>query len=206
MSTEVSTEEQKGRILPRKDFHLTKFKLTNSGIVITHHLGGVEPQTQTNDCEATPHPDLINAMKELRLYMATRLGFLEAWDFAREHTRSDSDILRKAMDGHQATIERMNVNGITYKGEGDTLGVQITGSFKTPFKGSVGLAVPKINMESEELGYEEEVFEICDKITDEVYNYLILKKKEQTNIEDQAKGFDNDGQLSIDGQENEGLQ
>ncbi len=62
-------EDQKGRILPRKDFHLTSVKMTSKkdGLIIKHHLGGPNPQTQTNECEYRPHPDLLNSFNELRL-------------------------------------------------------------------------------------------------------------------------------------------
>lgn len=186
-------DKQQGRILPREDFHLLQFKLTKEGVFVKHHLGGTNPKVQTNDCEYRPHPDLKEVCDELRLYMATRLGFLEGWDFSREHTRKDRDVLEKAIQGHKDVVERMNVNGITFKGEGETYGVSITGSFKTPKNGSVGVSVPKISFEKEELGYEEDVEAICEKVTDEIYAYLILNKKAQTNIEDQAEGFDNNG-------------
>lgn len=186
-------EKQQGRILPREDFNLQKFKFTKDGVSIKHHLGGTDPQTQSNECDWKPHPDLVEATKELRLYMASRIGLLQGWDFACEACREDWDNLEKAKSGHEETIERMNVNGLTFLGEGETLGVTITGSIKTPTSGSIGLAVPKITFSKEELGIEEDVEAICEKITDEVYNYLILRKKEQASVEDQAEGFDNVG-------------
>lgn len=196
--SDKSKEEQQGRIMPLKDFRLEKFKLTKEGVNITHYLNGTDPQTVSVAVESTPHPDLINKMDELRLYMATRLGLLLGWDFARDKCRGDLDVLQEAKNGHQQAVDRMNVNGLTFKGEGDTYGVCITGSVKTPHNGSVGLSTPKISFNTDVLGYEQEVVEICDEIKEEIYNYLILKKKEQTNIEDQAEGFDNDGgQTSI---------
>lgn len=198
-----SKEKQQGRILPIEDFNLVSFKFKEDGLTVKHHLGGVDPQIQTNECKYKAHPDLKKQVNLLQLYMASRLGLLEGWDFARENTRHDLSILEKAKQGHDEVISRMNVNGITYKGEGETYGVSITGSIKTPSGGSVGLSVPKITFSKEELGYEEEVKEICEEITKEVYNYLILKKKEQTNIEDQAEGFDNKGGVQTSILENE---
>lgn len=190
----MSTKEnQQGRILPREDFNLEKFKFTKDGVSVKHHLGGTDPQTQSNDCDWRPHPDLITKVDKLQLYMATRLGLLTGWDFAREHLKKNPNYLKKAMDGHKATVAICNVNGITLVGEGETAGVMITGSIKTPKNGSTGLAVPKIAFGKSDLGYETDVQEICEEIADEVYNYLILKKKEQANIEDQAEGFDNAG-------------
>ena len=194
----MSTEDQKGRIMPREDFNLMKFKRTKEGVSITHHVGGTNPANINADVDVQPHPDLQKKMDELQLYMATRLGLLQGWDFAREGTRKDSDLLEKAIQGHKDAVAMCNINGISFVGEGETAGVMITGSIKTPKSGSVGLAVPKISFGKEVLGYENEVEQICEEITDEIYSYLILKKKEQTDLGDQAEGFDNQGSMEFD--------
>jgi len=188
-----SKEEQKGRIMPREDFRLTKFKLTKDGVTITHHVNGITPADITAVCEAKPHPDFVEAVDKLKLYFATRLGLLEGWDFAREHLKKNPNYLQKAIEGHKRAIDRMNVGGFQFQGSGDTFGVSFTGSIGVPIKGSTGLTVPKITFSDDALGYEDEVCELCEEITDEVYNYLILRKKAQTDVEDQAEGFDNDG-------------
>lgn len=193
-----SVQEQQGRLLPRNEFNLAKFKFTKDGIKVSHYIKGESSHIDV-EVEEKPHPDLIEKTKELQLYMATRLGLLEGWDFSREKVKSNQDDLKLAMQGHKDALERCNINGLTFLGEGETYGVTITGSIKTPKSGSVGLAVPKITFGKNDLGYEEDVENICDEIKDEVYNFLILKKKEQTNIEDQAEGFDNNGgQMTID--------
>lgn len=186
-------EEQQGRIMPREDFKLLKFKVSKDGVTVTHHVNGVCPADITAIVDVKPHPDLQEKMDQLKVYMATRLGLLEGWDFARESLKKNPNYLQNAIAGHGVAKERCNVGGLTFLGTGETYGVSITGSIKTPTNGSVGLAVPKISFDKDDLGYEDEVKEICDEITNEVYNYLILRKKEQTNIEDQAEGFDNNG-------------
>lgn len=186
-------EDQKGRIMPREDFNLLKFKIGKDSVTITHHLNGLNPSDITAVVNVKPHPDLQESMDQLKVYMATRLGLLEGWDFAREHCKKNQKSLTQAIEGHNLAKESCNVGGLTFLGSGETYGVSITGSIKTPKNGSVGLAVPKITFESDVLGYEDDVFEICKEITDEVYKYLILRKKEQTNIEDQSEGFDNEG-------------
>jgi hypothetical protein len=193
--SEKTKEEQKGRIMPREEFNLQKFKVTKDGLLITHHVNGLNPTDITANVEVKPHPDLKLKMDELKVYMATRLGLLEGWDFARDNLKKNPNYLQNAIAGHKTAKGRCNVNGLTFLGSGETFGVSITGSISTPTNGSVGLAVPKISFESDVLGYEEEVEQICNEITDEVYSYLILRKKEQTNIEDQSEGFDNDGKV-----------
>lgn len=186
-------EEQQGRIMPREEFNLQKFKVTKDGLTITHHVNGLNPADITANVEVKPHPDLKEKMDKLKVYMATRLGLLEGWDFSREHLKKNPNYLQNAIAGHKTAKDRCNVNGLTFLGSGETYGVSITGSISTPINGSVGLAVPKISFDKNDLGYEDEVFEICKEITDEVYSYLILRKKEQTNVEDQSEGFDNNG-------------
>lgn len=190
-------EEQQGRIMPREEFKLLKFKVAKEGLTITHHVNGTTPADITAVVESTPHPDLQEKMDQLKLYMATRLGLLEGWDFSREHLKKNPNFLQKAIAGHQVAKERCNIGGLTFLGTGETYGVSITGSVKAPTNGSVGLAVPKITFGKDDLGYEEEVKEICDEITDEVYKYLVLRKKAQTDIEDQSEGFDNKGGKQI---------
>jgi hypothetical protein len=192
-------EEQKGRIMPREDFKLTKFKLNKDGVTITHHVNGVTSADITAIVEAEPHPDLISKMDQLKLFMASRLGLLSGWDFARDNLKKNPNALTRAIQGHKDIVKMMNVNGLTFVGSGETYGVMITGSIKVPIKGSTGLSVPKISFDGgNELGYEDDVEQICEEITDEIYNYLILRKKGQTNIEDQSEGFDNDGGLVAD--------
>lgn len=175
-------QEQQRRLLEYKDFDLIKMKLTDKGVYVEHHENGTEPGTDKRNGEYQPHPDLLNALDALKLYMATRLGLLEGWDFAREHLKNSKNHLKSAIMKHEEVIERMNVNGITYVGEGETRGVMITGSIQTPKGGSTGLAVPKITFGKEVLGYETEVEELCGEIRKETYGYRFQKKKLQEDI------------------------
>lgn len=198
MENSRSTEEQKGRIIPFEDFHLEQFKVKKEGVFVKWHTGGTNPAINTRMVPESPHPDFREAMDALKLYMATRLGLLEGWDFSRDNIKGNPDLTKQAMEGHEEAMERCNIAGLTYSGSGETKGVAITGSFKTPVKGTVGLSVPKILFDDDSLGYEESVFELCEEVNKEVYNFLILKKKEQANIEDQAEGFDNVGGQQLD--------
>ena len=107
-------EEQQGRIMPREDFKLLKFKASKDGLTITHHVNGTTPADVTAVVDAKPHPDLKTSMDKLQLYMATRLGLLTGWDFAREHLKKNPNYLQKAIEGHKQTVGMMNVNGLTF--------------------------------------------------------------------------------------------
>lgn len=183
-------EEQQSRRLEYQHFDLRKFKVTKDGVDVTHHESGMEAGEITKRGEVQPHPDLKEKMDQLALYMATRLGLLQGWDYSRTHIKEE-EALKGAMEGHKEVIERMNVNGLTFVGEGETAGVMITGSIKVPKTGSTGLTVPKITFGSDKLGYETEVEEICEEIKREVYAYRFQSKKLQLDIETEAKKKEN---------------
>lgn len=215
MSTKTK-EEQQGRILEYHDFDLIKFKVSAKGVEITHHEGGLNPIIQTTSSEHAPHPELKEKMDQLQLYMAQILGLLDGWDYSRANIKfkDSEEALKGAKSGHDEAVSRCSIGGLVFLGEGETMGVKITGSIKTPKAGSVGLSTPKITFESEKLGVEEEVAEICEEIKKEVYAYRFQGKKHQTDIEteiakqenpdlfvepgDQKNGFDENGEKPFD--------
>lgn len=186
-----SHEEQKLRQLEYQHFDLIKVKITKDGADVTHHESGNDAGQLTKIGEVQPHPDLQASLDELAPFMAQRIGILDGWDFSREHTKKDLEVLKMAMDGHKEAISRCNVNGITFLGDGETYGVMITGSLKLPKGGSIGMAVSKITFGKDVLGYETEVEEICEKIKKEVYAYRFQSKKLQLDIETELKKKEN---------------
>ncbi|MCK5342979.1 MAG: hypothetical protein KAR20_06225, partial [Candidatus Heimdallarchaeota archaeon] len=172
--------EQKTRRLEYQHFDLRKFKVTKDGVDVTHHEGGIDAGEIIKKGEVQPHPDLKKMMDLLQIYMATRLGLLEGWDFCREHI--DREMEEMAIKGHKDAIERCNVNGLTFVGEGELAGVMITGSIKVPHSGSTGLSVPKITFKSDTLGYEKEVQTLCEEIKKEVFAYRYQSKKHQLDL------------------------
>lgn len=194
MKKKTDKKEQQMRVLEYQHFDLKKFKVTKDGLNVEHHENVIEPRTINVSSEYQPHPDLKVKMDQLQLYMATRLGLLEGWDFSREHLGIEKeDEMKQAVQNHKDTIARCNVNGLTFLGEGETAGVQITGSVKCTNGGSFGLAVPKIIFDSDKLGYESEVKEICEEIKIEVYAYRFQSKKLQLDIETELKKKENPG-------------
>lgn len=181
-------EEQMKRVLEYSDFNLQQFKTTGEGAKISYWVGGLEPKKINEDCDYLPHPDLTEKLGELQLYFASRIGILKGWDFARDHLRKDSKALEAAMEEHKANVERCKISGISFSGESsEDLKVKITGSYKTPDGGAIGMATPAILLENDKLGYEEDVKEICEEIKKEVYAYLFQHKKFQLDIESEAE-------------------
>lgn len=193
--------EQQGRIIPLSAFGLKKVKITKEGVDVTHHESGTNAGEIIKKGEVQPHPDLKAALDQLQLYMAQRLGLTQGWDFAREHLKKDHELLKLAMDQYTEALNRCNVNGIKLVGEGETYGVQITASLKTPGGGSTGLAVPKITLgTTPKLGYEPEVQVIVDLIKSEVYKYRFQGKKLQQELKFEEDNKSGGGkQLEIPG-------
>lgn len=183
-----SKETQQTRKVEFQHFQVKKFKITPKGVDITHIEIGEDTGEIATVGRVVPHPDLKEKMNQLKIYMATRLGLLQGWDFSRANLKlKNEDLLKQALDGHKDAIDSCNVNGLTFVGEGDLFGVIITGSLKTPKGGSAGMAIPKITFGKEVLGYEKEVEEICDEIKEEIYAYRFQHKKAQLDIETEAE-------------------
>lgn len=118
----------------------------------------------------------------------------------RANSSGSLEAAEKAKKGYDQLVDNIKINGITYKGDpnSEKFGVSITGSFKTPSGNYLGNATPKVTFSDDATGLEEDLEPLTEAIDKEVYEYLILKKKEQTNVEDQAEGFDNNGGVQMD--------
>lgn len=182
MSSKTKDKQQR-RILEYKHFNLIKVKITKDGVNVHHHENFEDPIDQNTSGEYQPHPDLLKQIDRLKLYMATRLGLLQGWDYSREHLKADKTKLQQIIMMHEEVIERMKPSGIQYVGEGETAGILITGSILVPHGGSTGLTIPKIPFGKTVLGYEDDVEEICEDIKKEVYAYRFQSKKHQLDIE-----------------------
>lgn len=177
------------RKIEYQDFDLTKCKITKEGLDFSFFEKGNGHNEYSVTCEGIAHPDLVNKLDELKEFMAKRLNLLTGWDFAREHLRSNMDLLQEAIKGYDAEVERCVVSGIVFVGSDQLKGIKITGSLKCS-QGSFGLATPNITFSSEKLGYEKTVEEICEKIREEVYLYHFKNKRAQQNLMDQAEEFE----------------
>lgn len=174
------------RSLEFQNFDLQKVKVTKEGINVDFYEKGNGNDKHTIECVGIAHPDLINAVASLDLYLALRLDILSGWDFARENTRDNLEVLAQAKKGYDDAIERCKTSGISYAGNGQLRAVKITGTLKCGNQ-SIGLASPNVTFSSEKLGYEKDVESICDKINEEVYNYIFKNKRAQQDLVQQAE-------------------
>lgn len=184
---------QQRRRVEYQHFSLKKFKVTETGVNITHEEIGADTGNIQTEGKNIPHPDLRTALDKLQLYMASRLGMLKGWDYSREHLKlKDEQILQGAVNGHAQAVASCKVGGLIFAGDNETYGVQITGSVKVD-GGSYGLSVPKITFSKDVLGYEDQVQELCEDIKSEIYAYRFQHKKAQLDIETEAAKKKNPG-------------
>lgn len=192
MTTNNKTKnKQQQRILEYQHFKMIKCKINKDGVSVHHHENLDNAMDQHTSGEYQPHPDLLAQIDRLKLYMATRLGMLQGWDYSREHLKADKTKLKQVIMMHEEVIERMKPSGIQFVGEGETAGVLITGSILVPKGGSTGLTVPKITFGKTVLGYEDDVEEICEDIKKEVYAYRFQSKKHQLDLETEEAKLNN---------------
>ena len=192
-----SKEDQQGRILEYQHFELKSLKFNSSKGLDLIYVNLLQQNVlEEPTIKEVTHPDLNEKLDQLKLYYATKLGILEGWDFAREYVKKDTNTLQLAINHHKETIERVNVTGISFDGEGETYGVTIKGYMKFPKKGGSGLSSGKITFGVNTLGYEDDVMTICEEVKKEVYAYRFQNKKAQLDIETEAKK--KEGEIDFD--------
>lgn len=174
------------RKLDYANFDLQKVKVTPDGLSIHYFEKGTHHDKYIIECEGQPHPDFTTALEAFQIIMAKRLNLLKGWDLAREGLKKNSDLLKEAMQGHKAEIERCKVSGIVWVGNDQLSGIKITGSLKCD-TASVGMATPNITFASEKLGYEEEAQKLAEDIRKETYLYHFKNKKAQQDLLSQVE-------------------
>lgn len=133
-----------------------------------------------------PHPDLLTAISALGPHLARVLGLQQGWDFAREATRNDLDVLKGATQGAKDADASIKVMSITMMGEGETLGVKIAG-FLDCLNGKMKVNCPVIRFASEAMYIEKTVEKLVEDIRTEAYGFLFQQKRKQYTIEEQQE-------------------
>lgn len=202
--TTRTKKDQQGRILEEQHFDLRSFKASEDGVQMKYYNLLFPNAEESPNIKHTPHPDLQAKMDKLKPHFAKKIGILEGWDFARENLRDNLDLLEVAKTKFDEAVESCKITGLSFTGENETYGVAIVGYLKFPKKGGSGISSGKISLSEDTLsklplGYEQEVFDICQEIRHEIYSYRFLGKKHQTDIETEAEKAEQAGMF--DGQE-----
>jgi len=161
----------------RKEFKLKKFKLleglfqadfsydfAKSGDVFENEINYKDTRI--------PHPDIYKFIDELKPVVARIYGY----DVLRticlnddfKATGSQAEILEKL---YQKFIGNITVTGFSVSGEDDKKQCIITAKVMTEL-GVSAINTNKILLLNDKFGFEEELENIIDSLTDEVYSYI----------------------------------
>jgi hypothetical protein len=159
----------------KETFNLVSFKLTDKGADVVHkEENGDLTGNDTINAKEKPHQDLIDALDELKIYYADKIGLLKGWDFAHKNCKAAAKDNCDA--GRQKVLDDITMKGISFDGEGDLAGVNLKGYVQFPVKGGSGIPSGKISFNENVLGYEGEVKELALALKDEIYQYRFKGK------------------------------
>jgi hypothetical protein len=154
------------RKIQQEQFFLTKIKRTKGGLLnlvfdIEESEGAdIYVDKFSQDSTKTPHPDLYVPLFEMKNHLAASWGVKD-----------------------EVLISKISINGISISGAGDKKGVIIMGSIEAANGAKCAMNSPKISIEGNSFGFEEEL-EICiNKLTQEVYLFLFEGKKAQLTLQ-----------------------
>lgn len=174
-------------VLNYENFDLGKIKIDKkAGILFSFTEKGGNGKDYNVKDPNLAHPDLTNAIDKLKYYMAMRLNLIQPLEDIQALLGKNKEAHEKVEELISEAVDRCSVSGIVFVGSGSLAGVKITGSLKCN-GGVVGMATPNIIFESDKLGYEEDVQDICEDIRKEVYNMHFKNKKAQLDLLDQAE-------------------
>lgn len=172
----------------KEQFNIAKCKLLKGGglsasYTLTEHQGDT---TLVNDYNVSvlrlPHKDLNSCFNRLQPIMANILGLtnfitlISTEEF--EATEKQEHMAHQWAREAQGNIE---IKGVSFSGQGENLGVIITGLLTTAENMKTCINLPRIKLATEIFGFEEELEQIVGELENEVYEYLFNDK--QTKFE-----------------------
>lgn len=197
--------EKKSILVPDETvFNLHKVKLVNDGgISVMYELTEIiDNEVYTNKCNIESakdvHPDLRNLFEELKPIMCRVFGQTDFLSLVETpEFEADAQQLQACRSFASELMNLIDVRGVSISGEGAKLGVVISGVLKIKNGQKTSINTPRLLIESEVFGFEEELEGILDKIKHEVYLFLFQGKKAQLELFD-ATG---DVLFELDGEE-----
>jgi hypothetical protein len=148
---------------------IKKFKVKDDLLEVTYTKkekdGSITVVNETH--EAKVHPDLLQAMDNLKVHFGLIIGLITVKQVKKIETPAPE------------LLENIHVSGLTIK-TGDDPGVIITGHYTTPWKKAAIMNTPFTRLaEAEESGYKEaeDLQTKTDRAVEEVRLYLVDGKK-----------------------------
>jgi len=180
------------------NFSLTKVKLLKGGgLDVTYRKQDTEKGiTDTVDFNikntTNPHPDLVDAIHELKVYVSKCYGMDGAVVLAKSKglDKKDGDafkVVKKLIENaYNETLKKIDVTGIAISGsiedDKDKRAVIITGTQLMSNNSKTALNSPRIKLNTNQFTFESDVQDIVNKISEEVCEYLFEGKKAQLEL------------------------
>lgn len=172
-----------------KAFALSKVKTLKDGGLDVHYevteTIGNESYTNKYHVESAKdiHPDLRDCFDRLRPIMGrifnitSFLSMVETSDF--KATKKQSELSRDFAD---EMLNKIEVRGVSFSGQCDNVGVVLTGLFTVFNNQKTAINSPRLKLNTETFGFEEELEAIVADIENEVYAFLFKGKKAQLGL------------------------
>lgn len=184
------TTEVKNMPIPsEKAFSLSKVKTLKDGGLDVHfevvETVGNEIYTNKYHIESAKdiHPDLRKLFSQLRPIMGrvfniTSFKTLVATDEFKARTGQ----INLAEKFAEECLKNIEVRGISLSGKDDNVGVVLTGLYEVANGQKTAINTPRLKLESETWGFEEELECIIADVETEVYAFLFKGKKAEFSL------------------------
>lgn len=180
-----------------KDFNLSKVKLLPKGGIqanyqVTQIVEGENSVVDRDEtCTRDVHPDLLGLFADLRNIVGRVFNITSFLTFLDAEV-VNHNIQDRARAFADELLQKIEVRGVAWSGNGDNTGVVITSVFETPNGLKTCINTPRIKMATISFGFEEELETIVESIKKEVYAYLFKGKQAQMSLFGEAAGNQGD--------------
>jgi len=169
--------DEKPIYLKKSQFELKKLKVDKDSLLvdfIEKRQGdkGLVKVIHSVDAPYVAHPDLLNTLEKMRLYVAQQYGY---------HLLTND----KNDEEYKDILGRITIYGLSVSGAEQLKGAVINGKIKLEAEGTRALPTGRIVFSSEKLGYEQEVQQLVELVEGEVYECLFNNKRAQLDLFDQ---------------------
>lgn len=186
------SDKEKKEVMPiptEKSFALSKVKTLKDGGVDVHYevmeTIGSESYTNKYHVESAKdiHPDLRKCFDRLRPIMGrifnitSFLSLMETTDMKANQRQKDT-----ARDFAEEMLKNIEVRGVCLSGKDDNVGCILTGLFTVSNNQKTAINSPRLKLDAESFGFEEELEDIISDIEREVYAFLFKGKKAQLEL------------------------
>ena len=182
-------KENKMQIPSEKAFKLCKVKTAKGGGLDVHYeVNEVEGnENYLNkyhmECAKDIHPDLRKLFERLRpivgrVFNITSFRTLIETDEFK--AREGQKVL--AEDFAKECLQNVEVRGVSLSGKDDNIGVVLTATYEVANGQKTAINTPRLRLDSETWGFEEELESIVAEIEIEVYAFLFKGKKAELSL------------------------